>query len=102
MFRLSSTFWMLAAFAASVASAGDVITCHMIDKTSAVKAFSTETIDQGKYEAAAEDGDLLGPCSEYLGQLCDDGKFCTLDYDIETMKCLDFPREVVEGCIEDS
>ena len=65
-----------------------------------MKEFSTKTVDEDKYDAMMAAGDLLGPCSEYLGELCDDGDFCTVDYDIEDNTCYALPRDVVEDCVQ--
>ena len=63
-----------------------------------MKEFSTKTIAEDKYDETMAAGGLLGPCSEYLGQLCDDGDFCTVDYDIEDNSCYALPRDKVDNC----
>lgn len=48
---------------------------------------------------------MLGTCGDFVGEICDDQKFCTMDYvEIEEKKfvCLPFPRENAEGCQETS
>ncbi|CAN0352240.1 unnamed protein product [Ascophyllum nodosum] len=98
MFHPSSMVWMLAAFAASFVSAGDVVVCIITNNVPPVKEFSTKTITEDKFRATMVAGALLGSCSDYLGELCDDGDFCTLDYYIETATCRALPREVVDHC----
>ena len=63
-----------------------------------MKEFSTTAIAEDKFNQTMVAGGLLGSCSEYLGELCDDGDFCTVDYDIETMTCSKLPRDVVDNC----
>ena len=63
-----------------------------------MKEFSTMTITEDKFNDTMTAGGLLGSCFDYLGQLCDDGDFCTMDYHIENATCRELPREVVDHC----
>ena len=63
-----------------------------------VKEFRTTAIAEDKFNETMAAGGLLGSCSEYLGELCDDGDFCTVDYDIEDLTCSALPRDVVDNC----
>lgn len=65
-----------------------------------VPTFETSYITMDEYKEYEEAGALYGPCRDYLGQLCDDAKKCTIDYDYEGGVCLPMPREVATGCEE--
>ena len=75
-----------------------MIICVITNFNAPVREFRTEVITEAEYNDKIEDGALLGECSEFLGELCDDDDFCTMDYDIETTTCLPLPREVVDDC----
>lgn len=62
--------------------------------------FETISVTSEEYGAYAAAGDLEGPCTEWLGQLCDDNLKCTIDYDYEKVACLPEPRETVPTCVE--
>lgn len=61
----------------------------------------------------------MGRCGEFVGEICDDQVFCTMDYvalspedaaiaaeeagdgeEPAVYKCLSFPREIMTGCVQ--
>ena len=58
--------------------------------------FQTIIISDNALDAHLGHGDLQGPCSEHLGELCSDGNPCTQDYDMTTEQCLPTPRSTVD------
>lgn len=76
-----------------------VTVCNVLsDENGKVTQFETQDIDPLEYDAVMASGAWPGPCSDYLGELCDDGDFCTIDYDAEECVCLPFPRDTVPDC----
>lgn len=73
--------------------------CHVTSDVDP-KTFETIFVTAEEYAAYEAAGDLEGPCTEWLGQLCDDNLKCTIDYDYETAKCLPEPRETMPTCEE--
>lgn len=76
-----------------------VIICD-VTSTGDVPTFETMNVTESEYKMYPDS--LQGPCSEWLGELCDDGQFCTVDYDDELHTCLPFPREVISTCVPPS
>ena len=71
--------------------------CHVTSDVDP-KTFETVYVTGDENEAYA--GDLEGPCTEWLGELCDDDLKCTIDYDYDAVKCLPEPRETIPTCTE--
>lgn len=94
MFRLSAFSAVAAALVASSASA-QIVICVVTEGTP--PTFETMNVTETEY-TKYDQISWEGPCTEYLGQLCDDGDFCTIDYDEDAMVCLPFPRSSMVGC----
>eukprot|EP00752_Nemacystus_decipiens_P008602 g7681.t1 len=89
-FRISSVVAALV-MAASAAAQATIPICHITSDVDP-KTFETLYVTGEEYAAYAAAGDLSGPCTEWLGELCDDNLKCTVDYDYDTASCLPEPR----------
>jgi len=99
MSRCSALMVVVASCVASYASAQVVICRVSSNKDDIVTKFQTMDVTEAEYVNYLDDEIMDGPCADWLGELCDDDDFCTIDYNDESHVCLEFPREVVEDCV---
>lgn len=100
VFRLFATVTFLLAQPASWAMASNVTIC-LPDMTTTPPTAETLIIEEGAWPMYENMDALLGECREYLGEICDDGDMCTVDYYMDTERCLPFPRNRRPECAEE-
>lgn len=87
---------LLAIFAKAQITEPPIVVICCVDWNVDPPTFETLEVQPQQWDNCPND--MLGPCTDYLGQICDDQDFCTLDYDENAIECLPYPRARVPNC----